>query len=218
MIEIEGVTVAFSRTLALESVDAEIAPGVTGLFGPNGSGKSTLLRAIAGLVEPMRGRIVVDGREMNRADPSLRGLLGYAGHSSGLYARLTVAENLKLFARLYGVPPQAVEDALQRLDLGTLSATAAGALSAGQKRRASVARALLHGPQILLLDEPYANVDDEGAETISDAIRSWVTDGRIAVIATHGAKRVRAFAEHGLVLQRGRLARATEYASETSAP
>src|SRR3954471_4599175 len=96
MIEIDGVTVAYGRTLALDSIEATIQGGVTGLFGPNGSGKSTLLRCIAGLVDPIAGQIVVDGKEMRRADPSMRALIGYAGHTSGLYARLSVRENLAL--------------------------------------------------------------------------------------------------------------------------
>ena len=211
IIEIEGVTVAYGRTLALDAVDARIDAGVTGLFGPNGSGKSTLLRAVVGLITPISGRIVIDGRIVDRSDGSQRALFGYAGHASGLYARLSIAENLELMASLYGAPSSSVNQAVERLGLHEIARTPAGSLSAGQKRRASVARALLHDPRVLLLDEPYANVDDDAAEIISSAIRAWAGPDRIAVIATHGAKRVRAFAQHGLVLQRGRLARATEY-------
>ena len=214
MIEVVGVTVAFGRTLALDSIDTRLEPGVTGLFGPNGSGKSTLLRCIAGLIEPIVGHVAVDGRTMKRSDPSLRALFGYAGHSSGLYARLTVTENLRLIAQLYGAPADSVDSAIERLALDTISSSPAGSLSAGQKRRTAVARALLPDPRILLLDEPYANVDDEGAEIISQAIRAWSGGDKIAVVATHGAKRVRAYAEHGLVLNRGRLARETEYSDE----
>jgi ABC-type Mn2+/Zn2+ transport system ATPase subunit len=88
-----------------------------------------------------------------------------------------------------------------------------GQLSAGLTRRAAVARALLHDPQILILDEPYANLDDEASESISNAIKAWFQEGRIGLVATHGAKKVRAYAHHGIVLQRGLLARAGTYTS-----
>ena len=86
-------------------------------------------------------------------------------------------------------------------------------LSAGSKRRAAVARALVHDPDVLLLDEPYANVDDDASDAISSAIESWKREGKIGVVATHGAKKVKAYADGGVVLQRGRLIRQGRYTS-----
>jgi len=206
MIEIKDVTVVFGRTLALDAIDLEIAPGVTGLFGQNGSGKSTLLRTIAGLIRPTKGTVLINGGERARGDESARAALGFAGHESGLYARLTVKENLELFARLYGTAPTAVAGTLERLGLSGVSDVPVGSLSAGMKRRAAVARALLHDPDVLLLDEPYANLDDEASEAVSGAIREWSGPHKTAVIATHGAKRVKAYASAGVILQRGRVA------------
>lgn len=214
MIQVEGVTVAFGRTVALDSVTVEIPGGVTGVFGPNGSGKSTLLRVIAGLITPASGTITMNGNTFDHRNEPLRRKIGYAGHLSGLYARLSVRENLTLFASMYGTPLARVDEMIGALDLGSQSEKAAGELSAGLKRRAAVARALLHEPEILLLDEPYANVDDEAGDRITDAVKSWRAPERIGLIATHGAKRVKPFADAGLILQRGSLSRFGTYTSE----
>ena len=209
MITIDNLRVTFGRTVALDGVAAVLEPGIVGLFGPNASGKSTLLRVIAGLLEPDRGEIRLGGMVPRSSDESFRRRVGYAGHAAGLYGRLTVEENLALFATLHGAADR-VPAVLESLDLTAFASTPALSLSAGTKRRAAVARALVHEPEVLLLDEPYANLDDDAAECVSAAVQSWWSPDRIAIIATHGAKRVRAFADGGLVLQRGKLARHTE--------
>lgn len=204
MIEIRGVTVAFGRTVALSSLTLQIPPGITGVFGPNGAGKSTLLRAVAGLLRPTRGEITTHDRIARASDESYRRLIGYVGHSSGLYPDLTVRENLELFALLHGAPRDAVAATASALGIESLLEERAGHLSAGFKRRAAVARALVHSPEILLLDEPYANLDDDAAELMSAALRGWRGADRVALVATHGAKRVKSFADGSLILQRGR--------------
>ncbi|HYI43994.1 MAG TPA: heme ABC exporter ATP-binding protein CcmA [Actinomycetota bacterium] len=204
-IELKQVTVVFGRTLALDAIDLTIEPGIIGLFGQNGSGKSTLLRTIAGLIKPATGRVMVDGRAYARGDESLRGELGFAGHESGLYPRLTLQENLELFARLYGTPVERIDATLEELGLSAEGARQVGSLSAGTKRRAAVARALLHDPTVLLLDEPYANLDDEASEKVSASIQRWSQPHKTALIATHGAKKVKAYATAGIILQRGRV-------------
>lgn len=210
-LQLRGVTVAYGRTIALDALDADIPTGISGLFGPNGSGKSTLLRVVAGLIRPTAGTVVMAGGSVSLKDERRRGRIGYAGHRSGLYGRLTVVENLELFAKLQGAAPERVEVVLERLGLEERRRTPAGALSAGFRRRAAVARALLHEPDLLLLDEPYANLDDEAAALVSDAIVAWRAPGRTALIATHGAKKVKAYADAGLILQRGRLIRQGTY-------
>ncbi|HYY44202.1 MAG TPA: heme ABC exporter ATP-binding protein CcmA [Actinomycetota bacterium] len=203
MIETHDLRVTYGRTVALDSLTVSIPEGITGLFGQNGSGKSTLLRALAGLLRPAAGEVRVLGRRAG--DPSVRAVTGYVGHGAGLYARLTVEENLDLFARLHGAPPAAVARVLWKLGLEQWRTTRAGELSAGLKRRAAVARALVSDPMILLLDEPFANLDDEAGELLTRAVLEWKEPGRVCVIATHGAKRVKAFAGAGVILQRGRL-------------
>lgn len=209
-IAVENVTIVFGRTLALDEIDIEIGPGITGVFGPNGSGKSTLLKAIAGLLKPTSGRIGIDGSEGNH-DESLRRRIGYAGHGSGLYGRLTLQENLELFASLYGAGTDRARRLITDLDLTEFTTRPVADLSAGSKRRAAVARALVHDPEVLLLDEPYANVDDDASEAISRAIAAWKGEGKTALVATHGARKVKAYADGGLILRRGRLIRAGRY-------
>ena len=205
MIRLEDVEVAYGRTLALHGVTLELTPGVTGLFGPNASGKSTLLTVLAGLTRPTTGSATFRGRPIRAADESWRGIVGYAGHEPGLYAGLTVVENLELWAKLFGASRRRVGEMVEELGLEDRTNTAVGTLSAGFKRRASVARALLHEPSVLLLDEPYANLDDEASELVSAAVVRWRGPERIAVVATHGAKKVKAYADAGIILKRGQV-------------
>jgi heme ABC exporter ATP-binding subunit CcmA len=211
MITIRGLRVVFGRTVALDSIDVDLAPGVTGLFGQNASGKSTLLRVLAGLLTPDAGSVAIQGRAIDARDEDSLRRIGYVGHESGLYGRLTVRENLELFARLYGTDSERVGLLLDALGLNEREAVSVRELSAGFKRRASVARALMHEPELLLLDEPYANLDDDAAALVSSAVQEWRGAERIAVIATHGAKIVKAFADGGVILKRGRVVVAGSY-------
>lgn len=205
MISLEGLTVVYGRTLALDDLDIQLRPGVTGLFGQNGAGKSTLLRVLAGLLRPTRGKISIDGIEVNLNSEDFRRKVSYVGHDSGLYNQLTVAENLELFATLYGAPRHRADSSIEAVGLQDRATTRVRDLSAGLKRRAAVAKALVHEPTLLLLDEPYANLDDQAAELLSAAVQVWQQPGRYAVIATHGAKRVKSFASESVILQRGTL-------------
>ena len=146
---------------------------------------------------------MIEGRSLELGDESFRRIVGYAGHEPGLYGRLSVQENLELFARLYGVSTRRATELLEQLGIADRAATPVADLSAGLKRRTAVARALLHEPTLLLLDEPYANLDDEAADLVSEAVQNWWAQGRIGVMATHGAKRVKEFAHASLILKRG---------------
>ncbi|MDQ3915569.1 MAG: heme ABC exporter ATP-binding protein CcmA [Actinomycetota bacterium] len=204
-VALDRVEVAFGRTLALHDVTLELAPGVTGLFGPNGSGKSTLLSVLAGLLRPTAGAATCAGAPVGASREEWRRLVGYAGHDPGLYPALTVGENLDLWAKLFDAPSRRVDVVIEQLGLGDRRHTAVRSLSAGYSRRAAVARALLHEPVVLLLDEPYANLDDEAAALVSAAVVGWRRPDRIGVIATHGAKKVKAYADAGIILRRGRV-------------
>jgi heme ABC exporter ATP-binding subunit CcmA len=213
VIEITNLSVFFGRTVALDKVNLDLDPGVVGLFGQNASGKSTLLRVLAGLLVPTSGSVTWDGVAIGAGGEEVRARIGYAGHGSGLYLKLSIRENLLLFARLYGVHTARVDTVVGLLGLTPRAATPVGQLSAGLKRRAGVARALLHEPDLLLLDEPYAHLDDEASEAVSAAVRSWRAPGRTAIIATHGAKRIRSFTDARVVLQRGRVVSQLDAAS-----
>ena len=202
-VELRGLSVSYGSTIALRQVELTLYDGVTGLFGPNGAGKSTLLRVLSGLLRPSGGSALLFGEEIRSSSESIRRRIGYVSHEAGLYARLSVMENLGLFASLYGVSPDRVDEVLDQLDMNEWRSMQVAALSAGLKRRVAVARAVLHEPDVLLLDEPYANLDDDASERVSATIMAWRAPGRVAVIATHGAKRVKAFADAGIIIQRG---------------
>jgi heme ABC exporter ATP-binding subunit CcmA len=217
LIRAEGLSVFFGRTVALDSVDLYVEDGVVGLFGPNGSGKSTLLRVAAGLLRPSRGSFAFEGVAPASAGEEGRAAVGYAGHHSGLYAHLALRENLALLARLHGVEGRRVNEVLEQLGLLDHASAPVGSLSAGYRRRAAVARALLHEPRLLLLDEPYANLDADATALVSQAIREWRRPDRVALVATHGAKELKRWADGGIVLRRGRVVVSGRYKHEAAA-
>lgn len=216
MIALHDVRAVYGRTIALDHVTISIGPGIVGLYGPNGSGKSTLLRVIAGLMRPVRGSVSFDGVPRHPVDEALRRRIAYAGHEAGLYGRLTVEENLKLFGQLWGAPLANIEGVLEGVGLSDRSRSRVDELSAGLKRRAAVARAIACDPNILLLDEPFATLDDEAADMVVAAIKTWARPGRCAIIATHGAKRLKSFADASIVLRRGLVA--SDRKGETTEP
>jgi heme ABC exporter ATP-binding subunit CcmA len=197
--------VSFGRTIALDSLDLALGEGIFGVFGPNGSGKSTLLRVLAGLLRPSRGRVWLAGKPLDPSDEALRRRIGYAGHEPGLYANLSLLENLHLFAHLYGVAGGRAEEVVEALELSDQAGLPTAQLSAGWQRRAAVARATLHDPDLLLLDEPYANLDDHAADLVGRALQARRGPGRITLVATHGARKLKAYADGGVMLRRGSL-------------
>ena len=186
MLSAEGLTHAFGYppVPALDGITFRLDPGHTpAVFGPNRAGKTTLLRVLAGLIRPQAGRARVEGGA--RA-------IGWIGHQSHLYGQLTVRENLLFWASLYGVPaaergPRA--DALMdRLGLGDRSAQPVTALSRGLLQRAAIARALVHQPTVLLLDEPFTGLDLAAAASFRRLLGELTGEGRAVVIATHNVE------------------------------
>lgn len=147
------------------------------VYGPNGSGKTTMLRLAAGLLEPSRGEVLVAGLKPSRR--RVRGLIGYVAHHPLTYSYLTVAENLRLYAALYGVEGYTPEgdEAVRRLGLHRVLDKPAGSLSYGWRRRLELARALLHRPYLLLVDEPFTGLDEEASATVAELLESHVASG-----------------------------------------
>jgi len=200
-----GVSKRFAGAAALEHLDLDLAAGASlAVVGPNGAGKSTLLRLLAGLARPSTGEIAINGRPPT--DRIARAGLGYLGHATLLSPSLTVRENLVFAARLYGVasPHERAAEQLAREGLAPLADRPAGALSRGQAQRAAIARALIHAPALVLLDEPFTGLDRGAAQRLAARLGDLRARGHTSVLVTHGLEHVRELADEALVLCAGR--------------
>jgi heme ABC exporter ATP-binding subunit CcmA len=188
LLEASGIHRAYGAARVLRGVDLRLGPGeALAMVGPNGAGKTTLLRVLAGLVRPARGDVRVLGRRLHRGDPDARRPIGFLSHQSLLYDDLTVRENVVLAARLFGLPDPsgAARRVLTELELDARADDRPRSLSRGLLQRAALARALVHGPRLLLLDEPFTALDAPGAERLRDLLRDRLGGGAALVLVTH---------------------------------
>src|SRR6059036_1004264 len=181
MLLAEGLHHAFGRVVALDGVSFTLAPGQTlAIFGPNGAGKTTLLKVLAGLIRPQQGWARVAGG---------RRAIGWIGHQSHLYGHLTVRENLLFWAALYAVPAATratrADATLRQLGIADRAEQAVWSLSRGLAQRAAIARALIHEPRVLLLDEPFTGLDLAAAAEFRALLSQLRGAGRVVVLATH---------------------------------
>ena len=172
------------------------------LRGENGAGKSTLLRMIAGLSEPTEGSITIFSLPSRDA----RARMGYMAHAPLLYDELSGMENLRFFARLYGIPSDApLQDAIRRVGLDPALPRRVGQYSQGMRQRLSLARAIFHSPELLLLDEPFSNVDPESAAEIARLLGAMRSAGATILLVTHQVGLLASMADEFLLLSAGRL-------------
>lgn len=207
-IEATGLTKRYGNRLALQDVSLRVEAGeCVGVFGPNGAGKSTLLRVLATLVRPTTGQIRCYGLEMPAQASEMRRLIGAVGHQAYLYEDLTVWENLDFYARLYGLRDAAgrIQQVLDLLGLGDRAEDRVRALSRGLQQRLAIARAILHRPRVLLLDEPDTGLDREGRDRLAGIIGEQVGLGGAVVLTTHAVEFGCQVASRVLFLDRGRL-------------
>lgn len=173
---------------AVDGLNLEVRQGeVFGFLGPNGAGKTTTVRMLACLIAPTRGRAWVNGLAVGQADHQIRAQVGILTEAPGLYERLSARYNLEVFAELYGVRDVKgqVEKYLRLLDLWDRRDTEAGTFSKGMKQKLAIARALLHEPKVVFLDEPTAALDPEAAKTVRDFIATLRGQGRTIFLCTH---------------------------------
>lgn len=207
MVELRSVTKTYGSVRALVGVSARFEAGkVAMVTGPNGSGKSTLLSIVGTLTRATSG--VVDHGELGRSRAGVRQALGWVGHDSLSYADLTGRENIELAARLHGLDPAAsFEAARTRFELGAFAERPFRTYSRGQRQRISLARALVHRPRLLLLDEPTTGLDAKGVDVLRGVIREEAARGVVVIVVTHDE----AFASAGdvrLRLDRGKIVEA----------
>jgi heme exporter protein A len=200
-IALDGLARRYGDRTALEGVTVCVPAGATlAVFGSNGAGKTTLLRVLAALLRPHAGSATVLGSTLPDDAWKVRGKVGYLGHDSLLYRDLTVRQNLEFHARLYGVG--GVGEALAAVGLERRACDAVRELSKGMVQRVAVARATLHDPAVLLLDEPRANLDPAAAEALEPLIGR--ASGRTRVLVSHDVERSLAEADLALGLRAGR--------------
>jgi len=197
-IELDGLERRYGERVALAGVSARVEAGQTlAVLGGNGAGKTTLLRVLAGLLRPHGGRARVLDAELPGERWKLPGRVGYLGHEPLLYRELSGRENLRYQARLHGVPAVRVEAVLQAVGMERRGADPVRELSRGMVQRLAVARAVLHDPELLLLDEPRASLDPAGAELLEPLIGR--PSGRTRVLVSHDVEG--ALAESDVVLR-----------------
>jgi heme exporter protein A len=210
-LELDGLARHYGEREALSDVSLSLAEGQTlVVFGPNGAGKTTLLRVLATLLRPHAGSVSVLGSKLPQEAWAIRGRVGLLGHEPLLYRELTARENLRFHARLHGVREERVQELLDALAMGARANEPLRTLSRGMVQRVAVARAVLHDPELLLLDEPNANLDPAAVELVAPLIgagaRTDAGDLRTRVICSHDPTGGMAEADVVLGLRSGRQA------------
>ncbi|TRW46741.1 metal ABC transporter ATP-binding protein [Georgenia yuyongxinii] len=210
-LEVTDLTVRYGAVTALDGVTFALAPGrVTGLVGMNGSGKSTLFKSVMGLVRPTAGQVRVLGQSTELA--RRRGVVGYVPQQEDVDWSFPLSVRDVVMMGRYGrlgltrrprrADHDAVDAALERVELGHLDDRQIGALSGGQRKRAFVARGLAQGAQVLLLDEPFAGVDKRTEATITTLLRELAGDGRTMLVSTHDLASLDVLCDDALLIQR----------------
>lgn len=188
MIKAENLTKKFDEVLAVDRLSLEIAEGeVFGFLGPNGAGKTTTVRMLTSLIAPSSGQATVMGYQVGRDDQEIRRNVGVLTETPGMYDRLSAWRNLTIYAKLYEVEQvdKQVEKYLKMLGLWDRRHDAAGTFSKGMRQKLAIARALLHEPRVLFLDEPTAGLDPEAAKLVRDFIAELRGEGRTIFLCTH---------------------------------
>jgi ABC-type multidrug transport system ATPase subunit len=202
-ITVSKVIKQFGRFAALRGVSAEFDAGrFHAILGDNGAGKTTLLRALAGLAEPTQGTISIFGKDPRQACREI----GYMAHPSLLYDEMSGMENLRYFARLYGIEGDArCEQAIRAVGLDPSLTRGVGQYSQGMRQRMSLARAILHDPRALLLDEPFSNVDANSAREMVALLRGMRDSGKTIFVVTHQALLLEGVADEFIWMQAGQI-------------
>lgn len=215
-IAVSGIARRFGASWVLRGIALTVAPGeVVGLLGVNGSGKSTLLRVIATLLRPHAGSAQVCGHDVVRDAQQVRSLVGYLAHSPGLYDDLTARENMEFAARMLDRDPGEIDPALTRVGLLGVAHRPVRGMSAGMQRRLAFARLMLVRPRVLLLDEPYSNLDTSGITLVNELLGEWVAAGAAALVVLHELAPAAGVIDRTVTLLDGRI---TAAAHEDAAP
>jgi sodium transport system ATP-binding protein len=210
MLAAENLTKRFGSVTAVDGVSLTVRPGeIVGLLGPNGAGKTTTLRMIAGILTPDEGRVRIDGLDVRSSPLEAKQRIGFLSGDTQLYQRMTPREMLGYFGRLYGMDQGRLAARMARLieelEMSGFAGRLCGTLSSGQKQRANIARAFLHEPSLLVLDEPTASLDIVSGQFIIESIRSQRAAGRAVLFSTHIMGEAEYLCDRIVLLHQGRV-------------
>jgi heme exporter protein A len=213
-IDVRKLTKAFGHQAALRGADLSVAEGeFLSLFGPNGAGKTTLIRIVASLMRPTSGTVHVRGEDLDKAATSLRRHIGLISHNPLLYGDLTPDENLRFFARMYDLPGSGISSAAARIDtvleqvgLAARRRDPVRTFSRGMVQRLAIARAILHDPDIMLLDEPYTGLDLQAADMLRSVLQELAGSNRTVILTTHNLEQGLEMCDRVAILNRGKVA------------
>jgi ABC-2 type transport system ATP-binding protein len=203
---IDQLTVRYGDFVAVDGLNLTLVPGeLLGLLGPNGAGKSTTLRVLIGQRPPSAGRVTVAGLDVVRDWQAVKPLFGYVPDRENHFEELTGRRNLQFFAGLYGVDHGRVDECLALVELSDAADLPVRAYSLGMRRKLLLARALLHRPRLLYLDEPTANLDIHSAAVVHRMLRGLVAEGAAVLLTTHNMPEVEKVCDRVAILCRGRM-------------
>ncbi len=210
MIDVEGLSRRYGELVAVSDVSFNIGSGeIVGLLGHNGAGKSTIMKMLTGSLEPSAGRITIGGRDMAHERRAIQGDIGYLPENCPVYPDMTVADYLDYQAVLHGVPEgeraRSVRRAVERTALHEKALDSVATLSRGYRQRVGVAAAILHDPEVIILDEPTNGLDPSQIHEMRTLVRS-LAEGAAVLVSTHILQEVQAVCDRVLVLREGRLA------------
>jgi heme exporter protein A len=208
-IEVEKLTKSFGHQVALRGVDLKVAEGeFLALFGPNGAGKTTLMRIVASLTRPTGGTVRVQGEDLGKAATSLRRHIGLISHNPLLYGDLTPDENLRFFSRMYDLPDSTarIDTVLEQVGLAARRRDPVRTFSRGMVQRLAIARAILHDPIIMLLDEPYTGLDLQAADMLRSVLQELAASNRTVILTTHNLEQGLEMCDRAAILNRGKVA------------
>jgi ABC-type multidrug transport system ATPase subunit len=207
IIRIEQLTICYGSFRAVDRLDLELYPGeLFGLLGPNGAGKSTTIRVLIGQRRPSGGRVWIAGRDIVHEWAAVKPLFGYVPDRENHFEEFTGRRNLQFFAGLYSVPEERIDECLQLVELDEAADVPVRAYSLGMRRKLLLARALLHRPRLLYLDEPTANLDIHSAAIVRRTLRELTAAGVTVLLTTHNMDEVEEVCDRVAILCRGRLA------------
>ena len=210
MIQTEGLTKYYGQTAALVNLDLQIEAGdIFGFIGPNGAGKTTTMRILATLLEPTRGKASIDGLDVRKFGKRVRQMVGYMPDFMGVYDDLKVFEYLEFFAAAFGIGRRKrkalVDGVLELTDLQVKRAAVVDSLSRGMKQRLSLARALIHDPKVLILDEPASGLDPRARIEIRELLRELKRMGQTIMISSHILSELEEICDHVGIIENGNL-------------